>query len=275
MPFASRMTSSSSQRRSSEPALSTSPPYRQGKRGSEQWSGCVTLRPFPSIPLPHASEQCSHSVVPAFPPAGPRYDTRTIVWICLTLITGLVVLLLLLICKKRWAVLGLGHARPRPHAPLRPRPGHAPRPGHTPTPRSAPPRPPHAPATPPAPLLERGVSGLSLALRLGLGSLTPTRVLLRFFWKGTLLSCLPCPGLPPHFPFISLDCPPSLPAPPLQTTSKGWRIPELVLDAPLFPVHPSPSFLSDLLRAHGFEFYFHADIPKFMSVAHTDLSPEG
>lgn len=34
-------------------------------------------------------------------PAGPRYDTRTIVWICLTLITGLVVLLLLLICKKR------------------------------------------------------------------------------------------------------------------------------------------------------------------------------
>ncbi|CAH7439633.1 Epha5 [Phodopus roborovskii] len=31
----------------------------------------------------------------------PRYDTRTIVWICLTLITGLVVLLLLLICKKR------------------------------------------------------------------------------------------------------------------------------------------------------------------------------
>lgn len=37
----------------------------------------------------------------AFLPAGPRYDTRTIVWICLTLITGLVVLLLLLICKKR------------------------------------------------------------------------------------------------------------------------------------------------------------------------------
>lgn len=34
-------------------------------------------------------------------PSGPRYDTRTIVWICLTLITGLVVLLLLLICKKR------------------------------------------------------------------------------------------------------------------------------------------------------------------------------
>ncbi|VTJ50799.1 Hypothetical predicted protein [Marmota monax] len=32
---------------------------------------------------------------------GPRYDTRTIVWICLTLISGLVVLLLLLICKKR------------------------------------------------------------------------------------------------------------------------------------------------------------------------------
>ncbi|XP_036888806.1 ephrin type-A receptor 8 [Sturnira hondurensis] len=31
----------------------------------------------------------------------PRYDTRTIIWICLTLITGLVVLLLLLICKKR------------------------------------------------------------------------------------------------------------------------------------------------------------------------------
>ncbi|XP_015340278.1 ephrin type-A receptor 8 [Marmota marmota marmota] len=31
----------------------------------------------------------------------PRYDTRTIVWICLTLISGLVVLLLLLICKKR------------------------------------------------------------------------------------------------------------------------------------------------------------------------------
>nr|XP_051712667.1 ephrin type-A receptor 8 isoform X2 [Oryctolagus cuniculus] len=31
----------------------------------------------------------------------PRYDTRTIVWICLTLITGLVVLLVLLICKKR------------------------------------------------------------------------------------------------------------------------------------------------------------------------------
>ncbi|XP_027626465.1 ephrin type-A receptor 8, partial [Tupaia chinensis] len=31
----------------------------------------------------------------------PRYDTRTIVWICLTLITGLVMLLLLLICKWR------------------------------------------------------------------------------------------------------------------------------------------------------------------------------
>ncbi|XP_068934374.1 ephrin type-A receptor 8 [Petaurus breviceps papuanus] len=34
-------------------------------------------------------------------PTGLRYDTRTIVWICLTLITGLVILLLLLICKKR------------------------------------------------------------------------------------------------------------------------------------------------------------------------------
>ncbi|XP_038602854.1 ephrin type-A receptor 8 [Tachyglossus aculeatus] len=34
-------------------------------------------------------------------PTGLRYDTRTIVWICLTLITGLVLLLLLLICKKR------------------------------------------------------------------------------------------------------------------------------------------------------------------------------
>lgn len=40
-------------------------------------------------------------------PTGPRYDTRTIVWICLTLITGLVVLLVLLICKKRWVVLSL------------------------------------------------------------------------------------------------------------------------------------------------------------------------
>ncbi|KAM9036839.1 ephrin type-A receptor 8 [Sarcophilus harrisii] len=34
-------------------------------------------------------------------PTGLRYDTRTIVWICLTLITGLLILLLLLICKKR------------------------------------------------------------------------------------------------------------------------------------------------------------------------------
>lgn len=46
-------------------------------------------------------------------PTGPRYDTRTIVWICLTLITGLVVLLVLLICKKRWVVLSLP-ATPRP-----------------------------------------------------------------------------------------------------------------------------------------------------------------
>lgn len=49
---------------------------------------------------------------PRFPPAGPRYDTRTIVWICLTLITGLVALLLLLICKKRWVVLGPSHPQP-------------------------------------------------------------------------------------------------------------------------------------------------------------------
>lgn len=51
---------------------------------------------------------------PGFPRTGPRYDTRTIVWICLTLITGLVVLLLLLICKKRWVVLGPGHPEPLP-----------------------------------------------------------------------------------------------------------------------------------------------------------------
>eukprot|EP00079_Xenopus_tropicalis_P032469 XP_017946240.1 PREDICTED: ephrin type-A receptor 8-like [Xenopus tropicalis] len=31
-----------------------------------------------------------------------RYNTRTIVWICLILITGLVILLSVLICKKRY-----------------------------------------------------------------------------------------------------------------------------------------------------------------------------
>ncbi|RLV93186.1 hypothetical protein DV515_00013551 [Chloebia gouldiae] len=34
-------------------------------------------------------------------PVSLRYDTMTIVWICLTLITGLVTLLVVLICKKR------------------------------------------------------------------------------------------------------------------------------------------------------------------------------
>lgn len=34
-------------------------------------------------------------------PVSLRYDTMTIVWICLTLITGLVALLVVLICKKR------------------------------------------------------------------------------------------------------------------------------------------------------------------------------
>ncbi|OWK54620.1 Ephrin type-A receptor 8 [Lonchura striata] len=34
-------------------------------------------------------------------PVSLRYDTMTIVWICLTLITGLVILLVVLICKKR------------------------------------------------------------------------------------------------------------------------------------------------------------------------------
>ncbi|KAM6434516.1 ephrin type-A receptor 8 isoform 2-T2 [Liasis olivaceus] len=33
--------------------------------------------------------------------ATPQYDTMTVVWICLTLISGLVALLLLLVCKKR------------------------------------------------------------------------------------------------------------------------------------------------------------------------------
>lgn len=46
-------------------------------------------------------DQSRLAAAKAFCPTGPRYDTRTIVWICLTLITGLVVLLLLLICKKR------------------------------------------------------------------------------------------------------------------------------------------------------------------------------
>uniref|UniRef100_A0A673T901 receptor protein-tyrosine kinase n=1 Tax=Suricata suricatta TaxID=37032 RepID=A0A673T901_SURSU len=69
----------------------------------------------------------------------PRYDTRTIVWICLTLITGLVVLLLLLICKKRWVVpssatpspsgaLCLQHAPPPVFLPLHHPPGKIPEP---------------------------------------------------------------------------------------------------------------------------------------------------
>uniref|UniRef100_A0A8I3MB23 Ephrin type-A receptor 8 n=1 Tax=Canis lupus familiaris TaxID=9615 RepID=A0A8I3MB23_CANLF len=45
----------------------------------------------------------------------PRYDTRTIVWICLTLITGLVVLLLLLICKKRQWLRSLPDSDDHPH----------------------------------------------------------------------------------------------------------------------------------------------------------------
>uniref|UniRef100_G1NZF7 Ephrin type-A receptor 8 n=1 Tax=Myotis lucifugus TaxID=59463 RepID=G1NZF7_MYOLU len=49
--------------------------------------------------LPSGSLQGGGARIGGF--KGPRYDTRTIVWICLTLITGLVVLLLLLICKKR------------------------------------------------------------------------------------------------------------------------------------------------------------------------------
>lgn len=69
---------------------------------------------WPQGPSQAGSEDCqtprpkakAESLVPQpwLSPAGPRYDTRTIVWICLTLITGLVVLLLLLICKKRWVV---------------------------------------------------------------------------------------------------------------------------------------------------------------------------
>lgn len=52
--------------------------------------------------------------------AGPRYDTRTIVWICLTLITGLVVLLLLLICKKRCVVPAPNHPKPLLWSPVSP-----------------------------------------------------------------------------------------------------------------------------------------------------------
>ena len=54
------------------------------------------------------------------PPTGPRHDTRTIVWICLTLIAGLVVLLLLLICKKRWVVLAPSHPKPLPRSTVSP-----------------------------------------------------------------------------------------------------------------------------------------------------------
>lgn len=65
----------------------------------------IILCPGPSIPLPPASGHWFSQCSPCCPPAGPRYDTRTIVWICLTLITGLVTLLLLLICKKRWVAM--------------------------------------------------------------------------------------------------------------------------------------------------------------------------
>lgn len=58
---------------------------------------------------PRCPGLCGRSPHPALPALGPRYDTRTIVWISLTLIAGLVVLLLLLICKKRWVVLVPSH----------------------------------------------------------------------------------------------------------------------------------------------------------------------
>ncbi|KAG8506661.1 Ephrin type-A receptor 8 [Galemys pyrenaicus] len=48
-------------------------------------------------------------------PSGPRHDTRTIVWICLTLISGLAVLLLLLVCKKRDGPCNLGCEQHSPY----------------------------------------------------------------------------------------------------------------------------------------------------------------
>lgn len=139
----------------------------------------VILCPFPSIILPAASEQWFSQRSPWFPPAGPRYDTRTIVWICLTLITGLVMLLLLLICKKRWVVLG--PATPNPSSGvLRPLP----------------------------------VLGAGLTHRCNCSSLLLGR-------DTFLLPSMPRPA--PHFLSRYLACPPSLPSPPLQTTSKVWR----------------------------------------------------
>ena len=83
----------------------------EGRVGAEAGATCApTLRAEEAATGPQEGCQTSEARAkmlgnapprPRFSHVGPRYDTRTIVWICLTLISGLVVLLLLLICKKR------------------------------------------------------------------------------------------------------------------------------------------------------------------------------
>uniref|UniRef100_A0A8C9PIN5 Ephrin type-A receptor 8 n=1 Tax=Spermophilus dauricus TaxID=99837 RepID=A0A8C9PIN5_SPEDA len=70
---------------------------RGGQVGTKGWLMAEEVPTGQGHPMPALKAGSSTWL----PRAGPRYDTRTIVWICLTLILGLVVLLLLLICKKR------------------------------------------------------------------------------------------------------------------------------------------------------------------------------
>lgn len=85
---------------------------------------------------------------------------------------------------------------------------------------------------------------------------------------GTLFCCLPCLSLLPIF------------HPPVWIVLHLWQplLSEQFLKAGGPWARPRPSslsylprsiFLSDLLKAHGFEFHFHADIPKLMPPAQT------
>lgn len=89
-------------------------------------------------------------------------------------------------------------------------------------------------------------------------------------WKGCFPLASHALAHPPIFcPYL---WPPSLPAPFLQTISKGWRTPassQAPFSFPLSIFSKGPSFLSDVIRAHGFELHSHAGIPKLASPAQT------
>lgn len=88
-------------------------------------------------------------------------------------------------------------------------------------------------------------------------------------WNTFLSPSTPLPT--PHFLSSWLACPsPSLPASFSEQPLKAGGL-QACPDPPLLPVHPGPSFLSDLSRAHSCEFHFHVDIPQLMSPAGTSL----